>query len=462
MAVGLASRSTSTSFLPFLRVFRLTRVFRVFKFGRFSRSIHVVPMVAAQSSHSIFLMAFFFIVAAVCFGSLMYVAEQGTFREDTNQYMRPDKYGTSEERSPFLSIPHAMWWFMVTTSTLGYGDMVPTTEAGKILALGSIYLGIIIIAMPLAIISRNFEVVTHKATTEEKIRVLLEQGQKCDVQIESYVKVLCDQILKIDERLVEIINSDEIKRQQTQKRSLKSRHSRSGLPSALTVQGKSVSSSPVAKSAGCTPRTRSESYGDSRSNIKSSSEKMEIKSPTETKSYSSPSFDSKLSATGLQEQLLDESMIHVVPGSTPKHKTSSKLILNWAKRADEITRDCEILLLYEKPLVAGMKQAIEALCAVGHKKQDKETSMMMRSGGTKALAMDEETSYSQRNRSYMRRKVEIEDKNQCPDRVDSVASNRSAPTTVRRGRTHTRIPSISSGRSCARQSPNKAKIMRNI
>ena len=55
----------------------------------------------------------------------------------------------------FKSIPHAMWWGIVTMTTSGYGDMVPVTPIGRILAGFSMLIGIAMLAMPVGIVANG-------------------------------------------------------------------------------------------------------------------------------------------------------------------------------------------------------------------------------------------------------------------------------------------------------------------
>lgn len=55
----------------------------------------------------------------------------------------------------FKSIPHAMWWGIVTMTTSGYGDMVPITLIGRVLAGFSMLIGIAMLAMPVGIVANG-------------------------------------------------------------------------------------------------------------------------------------------------------------------------------------------------------------------------------------------------------------------------------------------------------------------
>ena len=74
-------------------------------------------------------------------GTLMYVIEGGT--------------------NGFESIPASIYWAIVTTTTVGYGDITPSTDVGKIIASIMMIVGYVIIAVPTGLIS--IEMVKHNA-----------------------------------------------------------------------------------------------------------------------------------------------------------------------------------------------------------------------------------------------------------------------------------------------------------
>lgn len=76
--------------------------------------------------------------AVLLFACLLYAIEHN---------VQPDKFG---------NIPQAMWWAIVTLGTVGYGDVVPVTVAGKMVSVGAIIIGFAMIALPVAIISSAF------------------------------------------------------------------------------------------------------------------------------------------------------------------------------------------------------------------------------------------------------------------------------------------------------------------
>lgn len=145
-----------------LRILRLGRVFRIFKLGKHSRDVHIYTSVLSESAGALGLMFFFTLLTAIVFGCLMYYVEKGDWDSDQSAYVRPSAFGDTMEPSPFESIPMAMWWVFVTTTTVGYGEIYPTTTMGRIIAILCMNLGILGIALPITVIGQNFAEVFAK------------------------------------------------------------------------------------------------------------------------------------------------------------------------------------------------------------------------------------------------------------------------------------------------------------
>ena len=57
----------------------------------------------------------------------------------------------------FQSVPHAMWFLIVTVTTVGFGDVSPSTTLGQLFISAVILLGILFLAMPLSVVGSNFQ-----------------------------------------------------------------------------------------------------------------------------------------------------------------------------------------------------------------------------------------------------------------------------------------------------------------
>ena len=71
-----------------------------------------------------------------------------------------------------VSIPDAMWWALVTMTTVGYGDKYPHTNGGKVIAGISALTGMLMIALPVAVLGNNFQTVYDLHQEDEKIKIL--------------------------------------------------------------------------------------------------------------------------------------------------------------------------------------------------------------------------------------------------------------------------------------------------
>ncbi|MEM1322234.1 MAG: ion transporter [Bacteroidota bacterium] len=127
-----------TQYLLVIRTLRLMRVFRIFKLGKFLKegNLILLAMRASQAKITVFLV--FVVLMVTIIGSIMYLIEGGS--ADSN----------------FTSIPRSIYWAIVTLTTVGYGDIAPTTEFGQFLASIVMIMGYAVIAVPTGIVSAEF------------------------------------------------------------------------------------------------------------------------------------------------------------------------------------------------------------------------------------------------------------------------------------------------------------------
>ena len=96
------------------RVLRLLRLLRMLKLVRHSTTFGLLFAVLREERQSITALLFVLLLTVTISGSLMYMIENE---------VQPEV---------FSSIPVAMWWGIETLTTVGYGDIVPMTVAGRI------------------------------------------------------------------------------------------------------------------------------------------------------------------------------------------------------------------------------------------------------------------------------------------------------------------------------------------
>ena len=190
---NLIAGGSSLGGLAVLRIMRLARVFRVFKLGKYNEGMQMFGAVLFKSVDALLLLLFFIILGVVLFGSLIFTCERGDWYGptaicwpfDANQtcaevgypdgvYLRSDAAGLALEVTPFQTIPHSFWWVMVTVTTVGYGELYPTSIAGKFVGATTMLSGILILALPISIIGSHFEK-EYKAVSQRKERQRLRE-----------------------------------------------------------------------------------------------------------------------------------------------------------------------------------------------------------------------------------------------------------------------------------------------
>ena len=171
----------SFSIILILRIIRVLLLSRLLS-GKIARALVMFSSVIRRSTDVLELMLIYLAVGMVVFGPLIFYAEQGSYDDESGLYMRPtvtgDVDGTTEV-TPFTSIPQCFYWVVVTMSTLGYGDLYPTSAGGKVVCSLCVVCGIVMIAMPISIIGTTFT----KEYDEERAKLKLYAEEARDVRL---------------------------------------------------------------------------------------------------------------------------------------------------------------------------------------------------------------------------------------------------------------------------------------
>jgi hypothetical protein len=175
--------------LTMLRMVRLTRVLRVMRIGSIQDAVDTLGQTLVMSSSSLYVLAFYIVLFAVISSTMLYYIEVGTWTPNLEGEVGVDQRGWYEreidgekERSPFTSIPEAIWFVIVTVTTVGYGDFWPKTGMGKLVGSLTIVGGVISFAMPAGVISSNFARVWED---KEKLSALDAQREKEEAKMVS-------------------------------------------------------------------------------------------------------------------------------------------------------------------------------------------------------------------------------------------------------------------------------------
>jgi len=143
--------SSSRSFV-ILRSIRLLRIFRVMKLWRLMDEADELGAAVWRARNKVVVFLAVVAVAVTISGTLMYHIETIT-------------WDGVDSKSQFTSIPQAMYWATVTMTTVGYGDVVPRTTLGKVIAVALILLGYSLIIVPSTFVSA--EIMQNKPNKAE-------------------------------------------------------------------------------------------------------------------------------------------------------------------------------------------------------------------------------------------------------------------------------------------------------
>lgn len=130
----------------FLSVLRVLRVARIFKLSRFSDGLQILARTMRVSMRELSMFVLFLGIGVVIFAGAIYYAE------------------LQQEESFFLSIPDAFWWAVISMTTVGYGDVYPTSVFGKVIGSFCVLTGLLAIALPVPVIVTNFNNIYRQTT----------------------------------------------------------------------------------------------------------------------------------------------------------------------------------------------------------------------------------------------------------------------------------------------------------
>ncbi|MFZ9199424.1 MAG: potassium channel family protein [Paracoccaceae bacterium] len=143
-----------------LRILRILRLTRLLKLSHYSTAIEDLASAIYAERRSFGAVLYLLSIAVVASSSLMYYAEAA---------VQPDK---------LQSIPHAIYWSVITLTTVGYGDVSPITPIGKAIAIVTAFLGIATLAIFSGIVATSFanQLARKKVLYEQQLREALSDG----------------------------------------------------------------------------------------------------------------------------------------------------------------------------------------------------------------------------------------------------------------------------------------------
>ena len=160
-----------SQYITALRALRLLRVFRILKLVRYVGESNRLIRALSASRTKIFIFVFFMLIVSVLLGTLMYLIEG--------------------PENGFHSIPHSVYWTIVTLTTVGYGDISPGTGLGQFIASLVMIIGYGIIAVPTGIVTAEFA--TDASNTKRKQAESERECNECHAVTKDPEAIFCSQ-----------------------------------------------------------------------------------------------------------------------------------------------------------------------------------------------------------------------------------------------------------------------------
>ena len=149
-----------------LRILRALRLLRIFKLTRYSSAMTLLFQVFREEARTIFAALFVSMLLVFVASTLAYIFEHAV------------------QPQVFSSIPAAMYWAVITMTTVGYGDMVPMTAVGKLLGALIGIMGLGMVALPAGILASGFNNALHRRRVmlEERVHDAMQDGEISDAE----------------------------------------------------------------------------------------------------------------------------------------------------------------------------------------------------------------------------------------------------------------------------------------
>ncbi len=161
------------AFFPYLdlRILRALRLLRILKLSHYNSAMEDLFEAINEEKRSFYAASYLFAILFILSSTLIYFAEYRT------------------HPTGFQSIPDSMYWALITLTTVGYGDITPITVAGKLIAVGSAILGVIVVALITGIVASSFNAQMERRNIifEDQVRKalldgILDHSEKADLE----------------------------------------------------------------------------------------------------------------------------------------------------------------------------------------------------------------------------------------------------------------------------------------
>lgn len=160
--LGILFEGSSGGGLAVLRILRMARILRMIKVGSYAENLALVLEGMKRSKTGLLLMVYLVSIFMIIMASLLYQIEGDPSTVDGSPGV-------------FVSIPHTFWCIIVTMTSVGYGDMYPTSDLGRAVTSFVMLTGILTLAVPITLIGNRFNDVWLESKQEKKKAEMVEK-----------------------------------------------------------------------------------------------------------------------------------------------------------------------------------------------------------------------------------------------------------------------------------------------
>ncbi|GFO40746.1 potassium voltage-gated channel subfamily c member 1 [Plakobranchus ocellatus] len=122
-------------------ILRIIRMFRIFHLVKHYQALKVLVYAIKASIQELLMLFIFLLIGMLIFSTMIYYAE---------------RKNATEGGDNFPTIPMGFWWSIITMTTVGYGDVYPTTPIGYVVGTACSVCGVLLVALTIPVISNNF------------------------------------------------------------------------------------------------------------------------------------------------------------------------------------------------------------------------------------------------------------------------------------------------------------------